>query len=155
MAEFSYRYYKRYLKLKLEKTTLEQELSILKTKQDKLAYSGCRDVKAVNYEKEIISNSNTQDINKYYQQFVDLSLEIRSVEQTIEKLENIIKSMENTFKTYSKECNDIEMKIFIEMYVHNKRLCDITIPKPNSPEFYSIRQMNRFHKNLKRKLEQI
>lgn len=155
MSELSYRYYKRYLKLKLELTTLEQELKILKSKQDKLAYSGCHDVKAVNYSQEKTGNNNSQSINTYYQEFVDLSLEIRKLEQMQNDIIIAIKNMEKTFNQYSKECNDIEMKIFIEMYVHGKRLCDITIPKPNSSEFYSIRHMKRFHANLRKKIEKI
>lgn len=155
MGEVSYRYYKRYLKLKLELETLEQELKILKSKQDKLAYSGCHDVKAVNYSQEKTNISNSQNINNYYQEFVDLSIEIRELEKTHNEILSAIKNMEKTFNNYSKECNDIEMKIFIEMYVHNKRLCDITIPKPNSSEFYSIRHMKRFHANLRKKIEKI
>lgn len=158
MAELSFRYYKRYLKIKLELETLEEEIKCLKSKQDRMAYSGCKEVKAVNYSNDKGNSnvvSNAEDISTFYDEFIELTKQIRSKEQEAENLQSALKHMENTFNEYSKECNDLEMKVFIEFYVYNKRLTDILIPKPNSAEFYSYRQVQRYFSQLKKKLKKI
>ena len=156
MGEFSFRYYKRYLKVKLELETLEEEIKCLKSKQDRMAYSGCKDVKAVNYSNEK-GNSNVvssvEDITTFYDDFIELTKIIRNKEQEAENLNSALKNMEHTFLEYSKECNDLEMKVFIDFYVHNKKLTDVLIPKPNSSEFYSYRQIKRYYSKLKNKLK--
>lgn len=158
MGEFSFRYYKRYKKIKLELLTLEEEIKGLKAKQDQMAYSGCREVKAVNYSNEKAnSNSvaNSEDISTFYDEFIELTKQIRSREQEAERIKKILKNMEDTFYEYSKECNDLEMKVFIELYVHNKRVNEILIPKPNSSEFYSLRHIKRYHAQIKNKLKKV
>ena len=156
MAELSFRYYKRYLKVKLELETLEEEIKCLKSKQDRMAYSGCKDVKAVNYSNDK-GNSNVvskaEDITTFYDDFIELTKIIRNKEQEAESLQSALRHMESTFREYSKECNDLEMKVFIEFYVHNKKLSDILIPKPNSSEFYCYRQVQRYFSQLKKKLK--
>lgn len=158
MGEFSFRYYKRYLKVKLELETLEEEIKCLKSKQDRMAYSGCKDVKAVNYSNDK-GNSNVvssvEDITTFYDDFIELTKIIRNKENEAENLQAALRHMESTFREYSKECNDLEMKVFIEFYVHNKKLSDILIPKPNSSEFYCYRQIQRYHSQLKKKLKKI
>lgn len=158
MAELSFRYYKRYLKVKLELKTLEEEIKCLKSKQDRMAYSGCKEVKAVNYSNDKGNSnvvSNAEDISTFYGEFIELTKQIRSKEQEAENLQSALKHMENTFNEYSKECNDLEMKVFIEYYVHNKKLTDILIPKPNSAEFYCYRQIKRYYSGIKKKLNKI
>ena len=103
MAEVSYRYYSRYLKLKVELTTLEQEIRILKLKQDKMAYSGCHDIKGIDYSVEKVSYSGNLDINNYYQQFLKITNDIRTLETRFNETLSAIKIMESTFKQYSKE----------------------------------------------------
>lgn len=158
MGEFSFRYYKRYLKVKLELETLEEEIKCLKSKQDRMAYSGCKDVKAVNYSNDK-GNSNivskAEDITTFYDDFIELTKIIRNKENEAENLQSALRHMESTFREYSKECNDLEMKVFIEFYVHNKKLSDILIPKPNSSEFYCYRQIKRYYSGIKKKLNKI
>lgn len=158
MGEFSFRYYKRYLKVKLELETLEEEIKCLKLKQDRMAYSGCKDVKAVNYSNDK-GNSNVvssvEDITTFYDDFIELTKIIRNKENEAEELKTALRHMESTFREYSKECNDLEMKVFIEFYVHNKKLSDILIPKPNSSEFYCYRQIKRYYSQIKKKLNKV
>lgn len=156
MGEVSFRYYKRYLKIKLELSTLEEEIRYLKVKQDKMAYSGCKEIKAVNYSNERANSNpvnNTEDISTFYDEFIQLTKQIRVKEIEVEDIKKILKHLEDTFYQYSKECNDLEIKVFIDYYVHNKRINDILIPKPTSSEFYSVSHIKRILKEIRKKIK--
>ncbi|MCM1259640.1 MAG: hypothetical protein NC182_01690 [Prevotella sp.] len=141
----------RYLKLKLELSTLEQELNVMKKKYNQELYSGCHNLKGIDYAQAPVLKE-TKDINTFYQDFISLSKEISVKEEYKSKIENALESMEKDFKEYAEEFNDVEMKLFVEMYIYGKRLNQVLIRK-NSQEYYSLRQIKRFHQNLKKKLK--
>lgn len=144
-------YYNRYLKMKLELSTLRKEIEVLKHQQDKLVYSGVRNVSAVDYEQQK-GRIKVESITSFYNNLVEVTALIREKEALDQTISQALKDMEKEFKEYAKKCNDIEMKLFIEMYVNGKMLKDIYIPK-NEFEYYSIRQIKRIHKQLKEKIE--
>lgn len=54
LQEIKEGFYMRYLKLKLELDTLEQEIEVFKQKYDKELYSGMKDVSGVDYSKIVL-----------------------------------------------------------------------------------------------------
>lgn len=144
-------FYMRYLKLKLELSTLESEIDVMKKKYDQELYSGCHEVKGIDYTKSPVSK-DTKDITSFYEDFILLGKKIRKKEEYKEKLNDAIAAMEKDFKEYAEEFNDVEMKLFIEMHVYGKKLNQILIKK-NNQEYYSLRQIKRFNQNLKKKLK--
>lgn len=152
MKEIKVSFYNRYLKLKLELKTLEAELELNKKIYNQTAYSGCKDVKAVDYSSDKVKSSNVDvDIKKFYENFVDLGKEITNKEVYKKELQETIKKIEKDFDDYYKNFNDIEMKVFTEHYVHQKPLNQIYILK-NNGDYYSIRQIKRIKKKISEKL---
>lgn len=144
-------FYKRYLKLKLELDTLEQEIEVFKQKYDKELYSGMKDVSGVDYSK-IVLPKQSKDINEFYQNFINLGKEIREKENYRNILKNVIEKIEIDFKKYAQNFNDLEMKLFIELYIYKKPISQIILLKSND-ERYSYRQLTRIHKNLRKKMK--
>ena len=64
----------------------------------------------------------------------------------------MIEKIEIDFKKYAQNFNDLEMKIFIEMYIYQKPLSQIILLK-NNDERYSYRQVRRIHNNLRKKMK--
>lgn len=151
LQEIKEDFYKRYLKLKLELDTLEQEIEVFKQKYDKELYSGMKDVSGVDYSK-IVLPKQSKDINEFYQNFINLGKEIREKENYRNILKNVIEKIEIDFKKYAQNFNDLEMKIFIEMYIYKKPLVQIALFKSDGQR-YSYRQIRRLHNNLKKKFE--
>lgn len=151
LQEIKEDFYKRYLKLKLELDTLEQEIEVFKQKYDKELYSGMKDVSGVDYSK-IVLPKQSKDINEFYQNFINLGKEIREKENYRNILKNVIEKIEIDFKKYAEKFNDLEMKIFIEMYIYKKPLVQIALFKSDGQR-YSYRQIRRLHNNLKKKFE--
>ena len=85
-------FYKRYLKLKLELDTLEQEIEVFKQKYDKELYSGMKDVSGVDYSK-IVLPKQSKDINEFYQNFINLGKEIREKENYRNILKDVIEKI--------------------------------------------------------------
>lgn len=151
LQEIKEGFYMRYLKLKLELDTLEQEIEVFKQKYDKELYSGVKDVSAIDYSKVSLPKQ-PKDINEFYQEFINLGKEIREKENYRNTLKNAIEKIETDFKEYAQKFNDLEMKIFIEMYIYQKPLSQIILLK-NNDERYSYRQVRRIHNNLKKKFK--
>lgn len=140
----------RYLKLKLELSTLESEINVMKKKYDQELYSGCHNVKGIDYAQAPVLKE-TKDIHSFYNDFISLGKDIREKEEYKSKLENALESMEKDFKEYAEEFNDVEMKIFIEAYIYKKPLNQIYI-KRNNGEWYSYIQIKRINAKLKKKI---
>lgn len=151
LQEIKEDFYKRYLKLKLELDTLEQEIEVFKQKYDKELYSGMKDVSGVDYSK-IVLPKQSKDINEFYQNFINLGKEIREKENYRNILKNVIEKIEIDFKKYAQNFNDLEMKLFIELYIYKKPLVQIALFKSDGQR-YSYRQIRRLHNNLKKKFE--
>lgn len=151
LQEIKEDFYKRYLKLKLELDTLEQEIEVFKQKYDKELYSGIKDVSGVDYSK-IVLPKQSKDINEFYQNFINLGKEIREKENYRNILKNVIEKIEIDFKKYAQNFNDLEMKLFIELYIYKKPLVQIALFKSDGQR-YSYRQVRRLHNNLKKKFE--
>lgn len=143
-------FYMRYLKLKLELSTLESEIDVMKKKYDQELYSGCHEVKGIDYSKSPVSK-DTKDITSFYEDFILLGKKIRKKEEYKKKLNDAIAAMEKDFKEYAEEFNDVEMKLFIEAYIYKKPLNQIYI-KRNNGEWYSYIQIKRINAKLKKKI---
>lgn len=151
LQEIKEDFYKRYLKLKLELDTLEQEIEVFKQKYDKELYSGIKDVSGVDYSK-IVLPKQSKDINEFYQNFINLGKEIREKENYRNILKDVIEKIEIDFKKYAQNFNDLEMKLFVELYIYKKPLVQIALFKSDGQR-YSYRQIRRLHNNLKKKFE--
>ena len=151
MQEIKEGFYMRYLKLKLELATLEQEIEVYKKKYDRELYSGMHNVSAIDYTKVSIPKQ-TKEINEFYQDFINLGKEIRKKEEYLTAIKVAVNKMEADFKEYAEKFNDLEMKIFIEMYIYKKPLVQVALFK-NDGQRYSYRQVRRLHNNLKKKFE--
>lgn len=151
MQEIKEGFYMRYLKLKLELITLEQEIEVYKKKYDQELYSGMHNVSAIDYTKVSIPKQ-TKEINEFYQNFINLGKEIREKENYRNILKNVIEKIEIDFKKYAQNFNDLEMKLFVELYIYKKPISQIILLKSND-ERYSYRQLSRIHKNLRKKMK--
>lgn len=151
IQEIKESFYMRYLKLKLELATLEQEIEVYKKRYDQELYSGMKDVSGVDYSK-IVLPKQSKDINEFYQNFINLGKEIRKKEEYLTAIKVAVNKMEADFKEYAEKFNDLEMKIFIEMYIYKKPLVQIALFKSDGQR-YSYRQVRRLHNNLKKKFE--
>lgn len=151
MQEIKEGFYMRYLKLKLELITLEQEIEVYKKKYDQELYSGMHNVSAIDYTKVSIPKQ-TKEINEFYQDFINLGKEIRKKEEYLTAIKVAVNKMEADFKKYAENFNDLEMKLFIELYIYKKPISQIILLKSND-ERYSYRQLTRIHKNLRKKMK--
>lgn len=150
MDEIKEYFYKRYLKLKLELSTLEKEIDVYKKKYNEEIYSGCKDVKAIDYSK-IRMIQETEEINAFYKDLIQNRNIINQKENYKSNLIGTIKKMEDDFKKFSKNFNDIEMEVFIQFFIRNKPLNQILIKKSNG-EFYSYIQIKRIKKKISKKI---
>lgn len=148
-------FYSRYQKIKLELVTATNELELLENKLDKLTYQGCKDVKSIDFSKLTQVQSGEVDIVGFFENYEELLKTVREKKEYVKQIQETVRKMEQDFKEYSNKFNDVEMKVFIEKYIHQKKLSEIYVKKKNNPnEWYSYIQIKRIAKRISKKLKE-
>lgn len=155
LSEIKELFYSRYQKIKLELSTATNELELLEKKLEKLTYQGCKDVKSIDFSKLKQMQNEEIDIVAFFENYEQLLKVVRERKEYVKNIQESVRKMEQDFKEYANKFNDVEMKVFVEKYIHQKKLSEIYVKKKNNPnEWYSYVQIKRIAKKISKKIKE-